>query len=354
MIKFSEYFHKWLYDADGYYANYKAIGKDGDFFTAVSTSSFFGGSIAKRIIDTIDSGFVSKETAIVEIGAHHGYLMADIIQFIYTLKPKLLKSLEFIIVERFDTLQTQQINYLKESFGDAIKLRHVQSLDELKLESAIVVANEIFDAFACEMVYTNDDVLEQAFVDEETHAIEFQECIDINMIAICEKFGIEKGEIPVGYFQFAKSMTKAIEKFEFITFDYGDEYPRNDFSCRIYSKHEVFPIFQGMFESIDINNQKIKDGDKLDLKKLYQQSDITYDVNFEFLIDSFAKAGIENITYETQLKALVNFGIIDLLEILHDNADEKIYLREANKIKTLLEPTGMGDRFKCAIFRKGK
>jgi SAM-dependent MidA family methyltransferase len=54
MIKFSNYFNDWLYGQDGYYSNYKQIGKDGDFFTSVSTSSFFGGSIAKKIIDSIE------------------------------------------------------------------------------------------------------------------------------------------------------------------------------------------------------------------------------------------------------------------------------------------------------------
>jgi SAM-dependent MidA family methyltransferase len=352
VIKFSEYFHNWLYDKDGYYANYKAIGKEGDFFTAVSTSSFFGGSIAKRIIDTIESGFVPKTCSIVEVGAHHGYLMADIIQFIYTLKPKLLKSLEFVIVERFDTLQTQQIRYLKESFGDAIRLNHFKSLDEVQIDNAIVVANEIFDAFACEMVYTKDGILQQAFVDEKKHKIKFLESNDTNIIKMTQKYKITKGEIPLGFDSFATSLANNINRFEFITFDYGDEYPRNDFSCRVYSKHEVFPIFQGMFESVDINNQKIKDGDILDFAKLYKKSDITYDVNFAYLIDCFKDAGVDNISYETQLKALVNFGIIDLLEILHDNADEKTYLHESNKVKTLLEPTGMGDRFKCAVFRK--
>jgi SAM-dependent MidA family methyltransferase len=61
---------------------------------------------------------------------------------------------------------------------------------------------------------------------------------------------------------------------------------------------------------------------------------------------------VDTISCDTQLKTLVEFGIIDLLEILHNNSDEKTYLKETNKVKTLLEPTGMGDRFKAAIFRK--
>ena len=92
MTKFSDYFEQWLYKEDGYYAKYKTIGKEGDFFTAVSTSKFFGGSIAKKLIQTIEEGFLPNDTTILEVGAHHGYLSADIIQFIYTADPSLLPS----------------------------------------------------------------------------------------------------------------------------------------------------------------------------------------------------------------------------------------------------------------------
>jgi len=334
MQPFSDYFDEWLYGDDGYYSNYKAIGKDGDFFTAVSASQLFGGSIAKRIIETIESGFAHKNTTILEIGAHHGYLMADIIQFIYTLKPELLQTLTFAIVERYENLRIKQKEYLEQSFGGGIQFKHYSSLDEVNLQSAIVVANEIFDAFPCELVYTKDGILEQGFV--ENHTITFQKCQNEEIIHLCQKHSITKGELPLSFASFAKTLTNKIEKFEFITFDYGDHYPRNDFSCRIYSKHQVFPLFE----------------DNLDLKELYKKSDITFDVNFSFLIECFKDFGVENIIYETQLKGLVRFGIIELLEILHKNADEKTYLREANKVKTLLEPIGMGDRFKVAVFRK--
>jgi len=331
---FSDYFNDWLYGDDGYYSNYKTIGKDGDFFTAVSASKLFGGSIAKRIIDTIESGFIDKNTTILEIGAHHGYLMADIIQFIYTLKPELLKTLTFAICERYENLRDKQKQYLNESFGDAINFIHYSSIKDINLDNAIVVANEIFDAFPCELVYTKDDVLEQGFV--ENDKIIFQPSANQHLIDICKKHHISKGEVSLEFLDFAKSLSSSIKKFEFITFDYGDEYPRNDFSCRIYSKHKVYPIFE----------------DDLPLSELFKKSDITYDVNFAFLIDCFKQAGAKNIIYETQLKALVRFGIIELLEILLNNTDEANYLREANRVKTLLEPTGMGDRFKVAIFRK--
>lgn len=332
--RFSEYFNNWLYGENGYYANYKQIGKQGDFYTSVSTSSFFGGTIGKRIVDSIKEGSLPKNTTILEIGAHHGYLLADVIQFIYTLKPELLKTLKFAIVERFPKLQEQQKKYLHDSFGNAINLNHYNDISQVNLNHAFVFANEIFDAFACELVLKKNEELQIAYVKD--HKIEFESCDDKKIIDYCKKYKIEKGEVPVGYDFFANSLAKAIKKFEFITFDYGDAYPRNDFSTRIYEKHKTFPIFE----------------EKLNLEKLYAKSDITYDVFFEYLSDCFRNAGVEKIEYKTQMQALIEFGIVDLLEILKENVSEDIYLRESQKVKTLLEPTGMGDRFKMLHIKK--
>jgi SAM-dependent MidA family methyltransferase len=332
--KFSEYFNSWLYGKDGYYANYKQIGKQGDFYTSVSSSSFFGGSIAKRIVDKINSDELPNNTTILEIGAHHGYLLADIIQFIYTLKPELLSTLTFAIVERFDSLKQKQKEYLQQSFGEAIKLVHYDDISKVKLPHAFLVANEIFDAFPCELVFTKNDQLQLAYVQD--HKIDFKKCEDKNIIEHCKKYKITKGEIGIGYKEFANTICTNIKKFEFVTFDYGDNYPRNDFSTRIYAKHEVFPIFEK----------------NLELSSLYANSDITYDVNFKYLEDIFKELNVELVEYKTQMTALVDFGIIELLELLKEKADENTYLRESQKAKLLLEPTGMGDRFKALIIRK--
>jgi SAM-dependent MidA family methyltransferase len=339
-INFSQYFDNWLYSDKGYYSNYKIIGKEGDFFTAVSTSSFFGGAIGKKITKIIEEGYLPSNTTIVEIGAHHGYLLADIIQFIYTLKPELLDTLEFAIVERYPHLQEMQKQYFQNSFGDVVKLKHYNDISQFKAKNAMIVANEIFDAFSCELVYTTkENILQKGVV--SNNKINFvnldssnQKDEELKNIAL--KYKITKGEISLGFKEFAKILDENIEKFDFITFDYGDFYPRNDFSARIYHKHDVYPIFK----------------EDIKLEELYQKSDITYDVHFNYLIDCFNKYKIKNIESTTQLKALVEFGIIDLLEILHKNTSEENYLREANKVKTLLTPTGMGDRFKMAHFRK--
>jgi len=330
-MKFSEYMTEWLYGEDGYYARYKNIGKSGDFYTAVSTSKFFGGTIAKHIISLIDEGFLEEDGVVCEIGAHHGYFLADVCEFLYTLRPKLLSTLKFVIIERFDDLQEHQRDYFKESFGDVVALTHYKSLSELHCENAFFIANEIFDAFACELYFKGDT----ARVDG--HNVEF----DVKNEWVKEKadkYFKDRGEIALGYEEFALEMAGSAKQFEFMTFDYGEMQARPDFSLRIYAKHEVIPFF-------DENIKK---------EELFAKSDITYDVTFAHVKDAYEEAGVTFVELKTQMVALIDMGILDLLEMLKEKVDEKIYKQELEKVKMLILPDFLGERFKMVKFRKRK
>ncbi|SFV75073.1 COG1565: Uncharacterized conserved protein [hydrothermal vent metagenome] len=328
-MKFSEYMSEWLYGKDGYYATYKEIGKAGDFYTSVSTSKFFGGSIAKHIIRLVDDGFLQKDATICEIGAHHGYLLADIIEFLYTLRPELISTFSFVIIERFEHLQAHQTQYFQEAFGDVISLTHYKSLQELRCKNGFFIANEIFDAFPCELYYKG----KTARVDNGKFVFDVD---DIWVEQKAKKYHKDRGEIAVGYEAFAKEMAQSCEKFEFMTFDYGEMAARPDFSLRIYTKHNVIPFFDK-----DVNYDE-----------LFGKSDITYDVTFEHVKDAYEEAGIKFVELKAQMVALVDMGILELLEILQKNVDEKIYKQELEKVKMLIMPDFLGERFKMIRFRK--
>ncbi len=328
-MKFSEYMGEWLYGKEGYYATYKNIGKSGDFYTAVSTSKFFGGSVAKHIISLIDEGFLDNNSTICEIGAHHGYFLADVIEFLHTLRPELISTLNFVIIERFDDLQEFQKNYFDESFGDVVKLTHYKSLSELKCDNAFFIANEIFDAFPCELYYKGKTAR------VEGHDVEFD--VDNEWVKNkAEKYHKDRGEIAVGYEEFAKEMASTCNKFEFMSFDYGEMQARPDFSLRVYAKHEVIPFF----------DEEIK------REELFAKSDITYDVTFEHVKDAYEEAGVKFVELKAQMVALVDMGILELLEMLKENVDEKIYKQELEKAKILIMPNFLGERFKMIRFRK--
>ncbi len=326
-MKFSNYMQEWLYGEDGYYKTFKAIGKGGDFYTAVSTSAFFGASIANYIYSKIETSKVSQNIALVEIGAHQGYLMGDMIRWLYTKDESLLNSMKFIIVERQDAVIEAQREYFTQNFANAVKIEYVKSLSELNLDSAFFVSNEIFDAFPCEL-YKDSKV---AVVDE--NKIKWQDA-SILELEFAKKHSLKTGEIAIGYEEFAKEIVNAAKSFEFLSFDYGEKYVRNDFSIRVYNKHKTYPLFD----------------EELELNEHFKKSDITYDVNFNHVIDAFEAAGANLKVCETQARALVNFGIIDILEQYHKVASKEQYLAQADKIKTLLAPTIMGDRFKLVHF----
>ena len=328
-MKFSEYMTEWLYGEEGYYASYKNIGKSGDFYTAVSTSKFFGGTIAKHIVSLVDEGFLAEDGVICEIGAHHGYFLADVCEFLYTLRPELLDSLTFVIIERFDDLQRQQRAYFQDSFGDVVSLTHYKSLNQLKCKSAFFIANEIFDAFPCELYYKGDTAR------VENHTVEF----DVNNEWVSEKaakYFKDRGEIALGYEEFAQEMAQSAECFEFMIFDYGEMQARPDFSLRVYAKHEVIPFFD----------------EKIQRETLFAKSDITYDVTFAHVKDAYEEAGVAFVELKTQMLALIDMGILELLEMLKEKVDEKIYTQELEKVKMLILPDFLGERFKMLKFRK--
>jgi SAM-dependent MidA family methyltransferase len=336
--KFSSYMADWLYGDDGYYASYKDIGKKGDFFTAVSTSRFFGGSIAKHIISLVDEGFLKKDGVVCEIGAHHGYFLADVVQFIFTLRPELLNTLEFVIIERFEALQEFQKNYFLESFGDVVSITHYKSLSELKCENAFFIANEIFDAFPCELYHKGKTAQVK-----DNHEVVFEQ-EDEWVSKKAKKYHKDRGEIAVGYEDFAREMESSCDKFEFMSFDYGEMQARPDFSLRIYKEHDVLPFFK----------EEDENGNKINKDELYAKTDITYDVTFEHVKDAYEDAGVKFIELKAQMVALVDMGILDLLEMLKENVDEKVYKQELEKAKMLIMPNFLGERFKMIRFRKQK
>jgi len=326
---FSEYMNEWLYGEEGYYKNFNAIGKSGDFYTAVSTSRFFGASIANYFYTLLKEGKVDRNGWLIEIGAHQGYLLCDMIQWLYTCDPTLVQTLKFAIVERQPEVQKTQLAYIKERFGDDIQITHFNDIAEVDVEYAFVVANEIFDAFPCELI--KDEKIASVKADE----ISWKEA-PAKMLKWAKTHRLTQGEIAVGYEDFAKEMASGIKKCDFVSFDYGEKYVRNDFSVRVYRSHETFPLFD----------------EALNLSESYQKDDITYDVNFGHVTEAFTAEGFEEVAYETQARALIRFGLIEILEQFAKQTTQERYAREADKVKTLISPTMMGDRFKMVHFQK--
>ena len=70
-------------------------------------------------------------TKLLRVGAHQGYLICDMIQWLYTCDQSLIQTLKFGIVERQPEVRQAQLDYIKERFGDDVKITHFNDIDEV-------------------------------------------------------------------------------------------------------------------------------------------------------------------------------------------------------------------------------
>ncbi|PAF49915.1 hypothetical protein BKH41_01025 [Helicobacter sp. 12S02232-10] len=333
MIPFSSYMREWLYGKDGYYHK-ASIGQKGDFYTSVSSSRFFGGTIAHHLLDLLETKKLTLPLKIIEIGADKGHLLSDIAQFLSALSVGAIQDCEFISIEPLPGLALiQENNFLMHT---GLKLKIYKDLQDLNLDisdCAFLYCNELFDAFPCE-IFDNGKM---AYADN--HRIFWKKPSD-EILSLADKCGVFQGQIPVDLENFIFKLTeklKHVKIWRFLTFDYGQWGARNDINLRVYQNHQVYHF-------LDIEKK---------LENFYQNSDITYDVDFSLICYFFESFGAKKLLFESQAKALLDLGLGDLLEKFSQNTSYQNYLREISKIKPLISPGGLGERFQAIEFGNG-
>ncbi|MBR2494676.1 SAM-dependent methyltransferase [Helicobacter sp.] len=341
---FGNVMEQWLYGELGYY-HHAHIGKGGDFYTAVSASRFFGGAIARHILTLLESSQLTLPLHIVEIGAHHGELLCDIYDFLDVLSEGVLPYTKCTIIEPLATLQTKaRLNIASRTIMQA------NSFDDVALgidESVFVVSNELFDAFACEIVcergghremlcgFTNG----QNIVDSrESLRLEWQDFARAKnareIDGFMQHYGLTSGEIPLGWVEFVRglcSFAKGAKCWRFLSFDYAPLGSRG-LSLRGYGEHRIFDLAEIM----------------RDAPKLFGRIDLTYNVDFTLLRQIFIENGAREIFCDRLNTLLVEFGITELLQSLLE-INPRQYEIEALRVRQLLGG-GLGEKFMGVCF----
>lgn len=315
-MEFSKYMQEWLYGQNGYYRHNK-IGVNGDFYTSTSVSDVFGYSIANYI-----SRLVTHNTAIVEIGANTGVLITSIAYFLNN------HNIEatYITLEPLEELSKIQQN----TFKNLIKTKELittGNFETLKQYNNIIfVSNELFDAFPCE-IYDNGNM---AFI--ENGKLVFKKATD-TIEQTAKKFNIKRGEIPI-LCDFLKNL-ESLQKWHFISFDYGLFERRNEFTIRFYKNHKTRNLFLAP-TTREYNHDFIHD---------FGQCDITYEVNFEILKDFFLDLKAKEILFGRQNRILVDMGLDIACNWYIEHFGFGAYTKESAKIRTLIDPSFLGERF---------
>ncbi len=323
---------EWLYGKKGYYRK-ATIGQKGDFYTSVSLSKFFGGAMAFYIIKLLEEEKLFLPLKIVEIGSHHGHFLSDIANFLNALSVGVIEKCEFVSCEPLIELQNIQQTTFKQATQLNLTSCDLKGLDFKEKESAFVVSNELFDAFACEIIKDN----QMLFITHDHQSVWGN--INEPTKELLKTLNLKEGCAPLFLNAFIKDLLEKLNEassWVFLSFDYGDTIERKDMHLRAFKNHQALDFK-------DILNH---------LASLYQQSDLTYDVNFSLVRFLFEKHHAQFSFFKSQANALIDMGIMGLLETFSKSVSYERYLKEAAKIKPLISPGGLGERFKALEFVK--
>lgn len=270
---------------------------------------------------------------IVEIGSHHGHFLSDIASFLNALSVGVMEKCTFVSCEPLKELQKLQRTIFKQATQLDLMICDLKALDFKGNKSAFVVSNELFDAFACEIIKDN----QMLFITHDHKGVWGN--IDEPTKELLKNLNLKQGCAPLFLEAFIKDLLEKLNEassWVFLSFDYGDELERKDMHLRAFKNHQVLD-----FKDI-LNN----------LASLYQKSDLTYDVNFSLVRFLFEKHHAKFSFFKTQANALLDMGLMELLETFSKSVGYERYLKEAAKIKPLISPGGLGERFKALEFVK--
>ncbi|HXG48914.1 MAG TPA: SAM-dependent methyltransferase [Methylomirabilota bacterium] len=128
----------------GYYERCR-IGREGDFYTSVSTGTLFGALLAHqftRWLEAHPSGVVT----IVEAGSHDGILARDILKWLSLNRPDLFARLKYSILEPSSRRRAWQEQTLNEFAGQVGWFADWEALRSRRIVG-VIFSNELLDAF---------------------------------------------------------------------------------------------------------------------------------------------------------------------------------------------------------------
>lgn len=314
-MKFSEFSRLWLHE--NYYKNAVRIGREGDFYTAVSVGELFGTLLARHFLALVDGGFLKLPLQVLEIGANEGHLSRDFLSALVLLRPSIFKDMEFYIIEPHESLQRVQKKTLR-----GVEFSHETSLKNCHFKNAFIFCNELFDSFACELIEGD----RMAFVEDFRLIFRPQ---DERTKERCGGLDLQKGEWSPFLEEFFSDLDASCEKFIFAGFDYGGVSPQR-FSLRIYQNHELFSPFE------------------VDLREFFGRSDLTYDVNFAHIFALCERHGFRLLEFKRQNRALLDFGLEEALNFAQKS--KKNYEKSLSQAKNLL--FSFNDKFHFFEFQK--
>jgi SAM-dependent MidA family methyltransferase len=315
-LSFRDFMEDVLYHPDfGYYTSGRnPLGRAGDFYTSSDLDPVFGKLLARKFQEMAATlGVPDESFTILELGAGRGLLAREILQH---------AQFPYRILERSSAMRARQRDELT-----GLPVEWVSEMPERL--TGCIFSNEFFDALPVHRIVRRKGVLRELYVTGEFTETEgeLQELLDSPLAEG------QLADICLDARRWIARIAASLDRGYHVAIDYGYQdrefyaRPRGTLMC--YWKHQA------------VEDPYIRIGEQ----------DITAHVNFSDLMTAGAAAGLENVSFSTQMDFLIQLGILQEIETLVP-AITIDAIQRLMAIKKLILPDAMGHRFKVMIQRK--
>jgi SAM-dependent MidA family methyltransferase len=287
-----------------YSSSRNPIGPAGDFYTSADLDQILGRLLAKQF-----QQWAAEFNAftIVELGAGKGLLARDILE---------TADFEYMILERSPSMRSRQ--------QELLSGYNVRWIDELPHGiTGCIFSNEFFDALPVHRVVRRGGALKEIYVTEDFKEIEGP--LQVNLDAPLAED--QSAEINLEAREWIHRIARSLDRGYHLAIDYG--YLKNEYFARPHGTLMCYWRHQA------VEDPYMRIGEQ----------DITAHVNFSDLMD---EPSLETVLFTTQMDYLIRLGILDEMEKLATAGDAQS-MQRLLKIKKLLLPDSMGERFKVLI-----
>ncbi|WP_456465836.1 class I SAM-dependent methyltransferase [Persephonella sp.] len=340
-ISFRDFMDMALYYPElGYYTSpEEKIGGHGDFYTASELDRAFGELLGKQFVE-IYTKIGEEKFRIVEIGAGKGYLAFDILKFLQENYPEVFRNTTYTIIEK----SPYHIKTQKEILSVFENVEWIQDIIDFEDESitGVVFSNELFDSFPVHLVRKIKGKIYEVFikVDEENNVQEILKEVSEEILKYIAQLNINipegmQTEINLDAVDYIQKIGKKLKKGFVITIDYG--YPSAELYKPYRMKGTLLCYYRHRYSENFYENVGMQD--------------ITSHVNFSALKYYGMIAGLDFTGFTDQAHFLTNLGLMEIFEKLQEKNDYESFER-LNRLKTLVLPKGMGEKFKVLVQHK--
>jgi len=345
-MTFCDFMAACLYEPGlGYYTSPgRKVGTAGDFYTSITVHAAFGRVIAREIARMWRSMDQPAGFALVEVGAGHGRLSCDIMDFLAEREPACYAASRLTLVEQEPSLTGAQAELLANHAGK-LDWRTPAQLAELRF-SGVLYSNELLDAMPVHRVIMTAEGLREIFVTLEGEQLAEQ--LDLpsspELEAYLSRYGTplmagQEAEVSLAGLAWFESVAAALERGFLLTVDYG------------FPKAELYTPRRRQGTLLCYHQHRVEDNPYIRVG----QQDITSHVNFSALMERGEQLGLQTVWFGEQYRFLLSAGIVEEFAAIESaELPEAVKLKRRLTLKRLIMPEGgMGDTFRILVQSRG-